>query len=269
MDPIAFRIGPLEVRWYGIIIMTATFVGGFVASREARRRGENPDHVWNGLLLCVLLGIIGARLYHVFSSPQGFIGWEYYREHPVEIIAFWRGGFAGLGIFGAILGGVLGVFIYTWRRKLGFFHWLDIGAPGLILAQAIGRWGNFVNQELYGYPTDLPWGIYIAPEYRLPGLEKFERFHPCFLYESIWNLAGFLVLMYISRRYEERLLEGDVFCLYLIWYPFGRFFIEALRPDAWLIRGIPAAQIFSVIILLTSIGVMLYRRVRAKSVNDQ
>ena len=268
MNPIAFRLGPLAVHWYGIILVVAVLVAAYVASLEARRRGQDPDHVWNALLLCLILGIIGARLYHVFSSPRGGMqGWEYYRQHPIAILQIWRG---GLGIYGAVAGGVLGVYIYARLNKLNFLQWVDIGAPGLILAQAIGRWGNFVNQELYGYPTNLPWGIPIDPPYRISPYDDLSvyppstRFHPTFLYESLWCLLGFIVLMYVARRYADRLLDGDIICLYAIWYPLGRFFIEALRPDAWLIGGIPAAQIFAVISVVVSSAVILYRHRRAR-----
>jgi len=266
MDPIAFRLGPISVYWYGIIIVVAVLVAAYIASLEAKRRGQNPDHVWNALLLCLLLGIIGARLYHVFSSPRGgMLGWDYYRQHPIAIFQIWRG---GLGIYGAVAGGLLGVYIYARLNKLSFLQWADIGTPGLILAQAIGRWGNFVNQELYGYPTNLPWGITIDPPYRIPPYDDLTvypadtRFHPTFLYESLWNLLGFILLMYVARRYSKRLLDGDILCLYAIWYPVGRIFVEALRPDAWLIRGIPAAQIFAVIAIVVSVATILYRHRR-------
>jgi len=168
MDPIAFHIGPLSVHWYGITIVVATLVGSYVANLEAKRRGQDPDHVWNALLLCLVLGIIGARLYHVFSSPRGgMLGWDYYRQNPVAILQIWHG---GLGIYGAVVGGLLGIYIYARLNKLSFLQWADIGAMGLILAQVIGRWGNFINQELYGYPTNLPWGIAIAPPYSYPPL---------------------------------------------------------------------------------------------------
>jgi len=268
MDPIAFRLGPLAVHWYGIIIVVAVLVAAYVASLEARRRGQDPDHVWNALLLCLVLGIIGARLYHVFSSPRGgMLGWDYYRQNPIAILQIWRG---GLAIYGAVAGGILGVYIYARLNKLSFLQWVDIGTPGLILAQAIGRWGNFVNQELYGYPTSLPWGIPIAPPYRIPPYDNLTvypastRFHPAFLYESLWNLLGFLLSMYVARRYADRLLNGDVFCLYAIWYPVGRIFVEALRPDAWLIRGVPAAQIFAAIAIVVSGGIILYRHRRTR-----
>ena len=129
----------------------------------------------------------------------------------------------GLGIFGAIIGGALGLIIYTRWKKLGTLRWLDIFAPGLILAQAIGRWGNFFNQELYGYPTDLPWGLYIDPAHRLAGYESFSHFHPLFLYESLWNLLGFVGLMEVGRKLSSLLRDGDIFLLYVIYYGVGRF----------------------------------------------
>lgn len=265
--PIAFRLGPLAVHWYGIIIVVSVLVAAYIASLEAKRRGQDPDHVWNALLLCLVLGIIGARLYHVFSSPRGgMVGWDYYRQNPLAILQIWHG---GLAIYGAVAGGLLGVYIYARLNKLSFLQWADIGTPGLILAQVIGRWGNFINQELYGYPTSLPWGITITPPYRIPPYNDLTlypastRFHPTFLYESLWNLLGFLLLMYVARRYSDRLLDGDVLCLYAIWYPMGRIFVEALRPDAWLIRGIAAAQIFAAIAFVVSVGTILYRHRRA------
>jgi phosphatidylglycerol:prolipoprotein diacylglycerol transferase len=267
--PIAFHLGPLPVHWYGIIIVSAVLVAAYVASLEAKRRGQDPDHVWNALLLCLALGIIGARLYHVFSSPRGgMVGWDYYRQNPIAILQIWYG---GLAIYGAVIGGLLGVYIYARLNKLSFLQWVDIGTPGLILAQVIGRWGNFINQELYGYPTNLPWGITITPPYRIPPYDDLTlyptstRFHPTFLYESLWNLLGFLLLMYVTRRYLDRLLDGDVFCLYAIWYPVGRILVEALRPDAWLLRGIAAAQIFAAIAIVVSVGIILYRHRRAGS----
>ena len=267
--PIAFRLGPFAVHWYGIIIVTAVLVAAYVASLEARRRGQDPDHAWNALLLCLVLGIIGARLYHVFSSPRGgMMGWDYYRQNPIAILQIWHG---GLGIYGAVAGGILGVYTYARLNNLSFLQWTDIGAPGLILAQAIGRWGNFINQELYGHPTNLPWGITITPPYRIPPYDNLTlypattRFHPAFLYESLWNLLGFLLFMYVARRYSDRVLDGDLFCLYAIWYPVGRIFVEALRPDAWLIRGIPAAQIFAALAIVVSVSAILYRHRRARS----
>ncbi|HID87318.1 MAG TPA: prolipoprotein diacylglyceryl transferase [Anaerolineae bacterium] len=265
MSPIAFRIGPLTIYWYGLLITVGVLAGGYVATLEARRRGQNADHVWNGLILCLIFGLIGARLYHVISSPAGGVGWSYYRQHPLDIIAFWKGGLRGLGIYGAIVGGIAAVYLYARLNRLDVLTWLDIGAPGLILGQAIGRWGNFFNQELYGYPTDLPWGIPIDPAYRLEqfrSLPPDARFHPTFFYEFLWNLLVFAVLMAVGRRYADRLLRGDIILLYAILYPLGRFFIEYQRPDAWTVGGVAVAQLLAVVSIVLSGAIMAYRHRR-------
>jgi phosphatidylglycerol:prolipoprotein diacylglycerol transferase len=263
---VAFRIGPLTVYWYGIIIVTAVLVAGWVAAFEARRRGENEDHVWNALIIVVLLGIVGARLYHVFSSPAGgALGWEYYREHPEAIFQIWNG---GLAIYGAIAGGVLGILLYVYRAKLSIWRYLDIGAPALLIGQAIGRWGNFVNQELFGPPTTLPWGIKIDEFHRFPPFHDLSqyplemRFHPVFLYESLWNLIGFVLIMVAGRKWAAKLKEGDLFLAYLIWYPVGRLWVEALRPDAWKIGNIPTAQIISLVLIVVAVVALALRHRR-------
>jgi len=281
MPPISptFSIGPLTFHWYGIIIVLGALAGAYVASLEAKRRGQDPEHVWNGLTWCLIAGIVGARLYHIFSTPQGTsIGFEYYFvTHPFEpvdifgvtipiptALMIWNG---GLGIFGAIAGGVLALVIYTRHYHLSLATWLDIAALGIPLGQAIGRWGNFINQELYGPPTDLPWGIPIDAQHRIPpytDLTRYPleatRFHPVFLYESLWNLAAFVALLVVSRRYQARLKDGDVISLYLILYGIGRIFVEALRPDAWLIGGIPAAQLVSAAVVVVGVGSIAWRR---------
>jgi phosphatidylglycerol:prolipoprotein diacylglycerol transferase len=272
-DPIAFQIGPLTIYWYGLLIATGALVGAYVASLEARRRGFDPDHVWNGLVVCLILGLIGARLYHVISSPVGSAqGWSYYRENPLEIIRFWEGGrltgISGLGIYGAIVGGLLGLYLYTRFAGLNFLTWADIGIPGLAMGQAIGRWGNYFNQELYGYPTDLPWGIPIDMAHRLPqfrDLPPETRFHPTFLYESLWNLLTVGILLYVARRFEGKLYNGDVLLLYGILYPLGRFLTEFQRPDAWKIAGIPTAQIIAVVSIVVCAALLVYRhRLRSR-----
>lgn len=259
MGPIALHLGPLSIRWYGILIVLGVMLAAYVGSREARRRGENPEHVWNMLLLVLVFGIAGARLYHVFSSPEGgSLGWEYYRQNPLAILQVWKG---GLAMYGAVAGGVLGLWLYTRWNRLPFLRWLDIGIPGVLLAQAVGRWGNFFNQELYGPPTNLPWGIYIAPANRLPGLEGFSKFHPVFLYESIYCLIGFVLIVYLARRIGPLLVEGDVFLMYLIYYPAGRFFIEFMRPDAWRFGGIAAAQAFALVaVAFGAVGIFVRHR---------
>jgi len=265
MRGVAFNIGPLPVHWYGIIVVCAAMVGAWVATIEAKRRELDPDEVWNGLIVALILGIIGARLYHVFSSPAGgSVGWSYYRQNPLAILKIWEG---GLGIYGAIVGGAAGVLLYCLIRKFSPLEWLDVGAPGLAAAQVIGRWGNFVNQELYGPPTDLPWGITISPENRIipyNDLTRYPattRFHPVFLYESLWSLLGFALLMWVGRRFKDRLRKGDIFLLYLVWYPLGRFFVEYLRPDAWVLGPLAAAQVFALIVVaLAVVGIVILHR---------
>ncbi len=286
MPPISpsFNIGPLSIHFYGIIIVAGALVGGYVASIEARRRGEEPEHVWNALTWCLIGGILGARLYHVLSSPQGdVVGFQFYFvTNPFETIRIfgasipfptalmiWNG---GLGIFGGVAGGVLALALSASRHGLSILRWLDIAAPGLSLAQAIGRWGNYINQELYGPPTTLPWGIRIDAEYRLPQFADLSRypvqttrFHPVFLYESLWNLAAFIALMVVGRRFKDRLVDGDIASLYLILYGLGRLFIEALRPDAWLVGGIATAQIVSAVMIVAGAVLMVWRRQQSQS----
>jgi phosphatidylglycerol:prolipoprotein diacylglycerol transferase len=236
---IAFEVGPVVVHWYGLLVVVGTLVGGYVATREARRRGEDPGHVWDGLIWAIALGFLGARLYHIFSTPaNGSGGFRFYSENPLAVLWVWDG---GLGIYGAIAGGVVGVWLYARRHRLKAWRWLDVGAPGLALAQAIGRWANYVNQELYGPPTTLPWGLRIGANHRIPRYEDLARypthttrFHPTFFYESLWCLGVFVLLAWGRRRWAGRLRDGDVFLAYLALYAAGRLWIESFfRPDAW------------------------------------
>ncbi len=252
MNPIIFTLGPFEVRWYGVLIMTGVALGAYFGTRLARKRGINTDHIWNVLILAVILAIIGARLYHVFSTPADCppdatyaCGWPYYKHHFFEAFAFWKGGFQGLGIYGAIAGGALGVVIYSWLNKLNPLVLLDMGGIGLAFGQFVGRWGNYINQELYGPPTTLPWGITINPNrlHQPPPDGRYDlKYHPTFLYESLWCLVIFIILYNVYSRLGHKLRDGDVFFGYIILYPLGRFFIEFLRPDAWKIGGLATAQ---------------------------
>ena len=264
LDPILIHItADFGIHWYGILIVSGVMLGALYASWRANQDGENSDHVWNGLIAAIILGIIGARLYHVFSEPAGgAVGWSYYRQHPIEILYIWHG---GLGIYGAIVGGALGVALYAWRARLRPLQWLDYGAPGLALGQAIGRWGNFINQELYGPPTDLSWGLIIDPEFRIAPYNDLATyppetlFHPTFLYESVWCLVVFIVLALIAHKWKDRLLDGDMLLGYIIGYPLGRFFIEYLRPDAWMLGPIAAAQLFAIICVVGGVAVLIVR----------
>ncbi len=266
MDPVAFHIGSYPVYWYGIIITTGAVLGAWLASWLAQQRGQNPDHVWNMLIIVLILGIIGARLYHVFSRPAVGIGWDYYKEHPMDIFIPRNGGFAGLGIYGGFIGGIIGVLGYTWYKKLNFFQWADFAAPGLLLAQSVGRWGNFVNQELFGPPTTLPWGIKIDcvnrqfyEQYNCNILGPDTRFHPTFLYESIWNFAGVVLMVLAFKKFGDKLRTGDLLFFYLIYYPLGRFFIELFfRPDAWTLGSLPTASVISLISMTIGVLGLLY-----------
>lgn len=265
---VAFSIPWLDgssfpIYWYGILIVCGALAGAYVASLEAKRRGIDPDHVWNALLIALILGVIGARLYHVISSPVGTnIGFSYYMQNPMEILNFRQG---GLGIYGAVAGGVIALWLYARYAKLNLAILLDIGAPGLALGQAIGRWGNFANQELYGFPTTLPWGIPIDAAHRLPIFadltqypEATTRFTPTFLYESLWNLGVFIVLLLIARRWKNE-KPGDLMLLWGMLYGLGRFLVEFQRPDAWLISGIATAQLIGLALIILCGVTLMYR----------
>ncbi|APV43528.1 phosphatidylglycerol:prolipoprotein diacylglycerol transferase [Dehalogenimonas formicexedens] len=249
----SFQIGPFNIHMYGVMLALGALAAIFIAYIEARRRGENPDHLFNMALIVIPLGVIGARLYHVIDQ------WSYYSANPGKII-----GGAGLGIFGAVAGGLLGLIIYTSWKKLNLLRWADILAPGLILAQGIGRWGNFFNQELYGYPTSLPWGIPIDPAHRLPGFEQYTHFHPLFLYESILDITGFVFLMIIGRKLKDRLKNGDIMLMYFIWYGVVRFILEGFKIEVWTIGGIPTARWISGALVI-GCSIILWLRHRGKN----
>ncbi len=201
---------------------------------DAPWRIWDPDNVWNGLVVVLILAVIGARIYHILTpSPSmaavGITSPLDYLRNPAKMLDFRSG---GLGIYGGIAGGALGLWWYTRRKRIPMFAWADLGVIGLALGQVYGRWGNFFNQELYGRPTDLPWAITIDPTYRLPAYAEFSHFHPAFLYESLWNLLTFLVLYTLFRRFRHRLLTGDLMAIYLIFYAIGRTLLETVRLDS-------------------------------------
>ena len=262
-DAYGIHLGPLYFRYYGMIIMAGAVVGALVARRILSKREKDPDLVWDALIWALIFGVIGARLYHVFTPSQSLldagIDTRYYLTHPLDILLTWNG---GLGMPGALIGGAFGLYIFTRRRKLAYLDLLDAAAPAIAIGQAIGRWGNFVNQELYGPPTDLPWGIPIKPANRLAGFESFERFHPLFLYESIWNLLNAAVLYLLWKRYGDRLKPGDLFLVYLIGYPVGRFLLEFLRLDYVPMAGINLNQAVMLATAVVSGAVLIWRHRR-------
>lgn len=257
VDPILIQIGPFALRWYGIILVTGIIVATWIASRYVQRRGYDGEAMWDMLIWVLIPALIGARLYYVFiQSARGPEGLGRFLENPWSILQIWTG---GIHIYGAFIFGGIAVWLYTRVRKLPLLVYLDAIALGALLGQAIGRIANFINQELYGPPTTLPWGLRIDPEHRIQpyhDLGRFPestRFHPLFLYESLWNLLGFGLLFWISRRFEQRLRPGDIFLMYLIWYPLGRFFIEFIRTDSWFFPGTP----FNVVHILSALTIVI------------
>ncbi len=253
----AFHIGPfhignftldIPVYWYGIMIMLGVIAASFLSYREARRRGEDPEHVWQMFPWVLVAGIVGARLGFVLSKlndpPPG--GWNL-----GNVFAIWTG---GLSIQGAVIFGALAVIIYCNRNRLSFFKWGDIIVPGVAFAQAIGRWGNFFNQEAFGGPTTLPWGIPISTDRQLAVAGQVYgenvRFHPTFAYEMIWDLINFGLLMWLGRQKRLRLLEGDLIWVYIVVYSVGRFVIEGIRVDSSKVNGIPLPQIIAILSII-------------------
>ena len=284
MNPVIFQIGPFALQWYGLFIVGGAVLAAYIASRSAARAGENPDHIWNLLAWTLVLGIIGARAYHVFSSPADGGGWSYYRQHPLETINFWNGGFRGLGIYGGLIGGLLAILIYAWRYQLNPLKYLDFITPNIPLAQALGRLGNFVNQELYGQATSVPWAFHINPRYPCaipPNLPvdiqacgspnvtpqslawyATHGFHPTFFYEIGWSLLTFSLLAWIIWRYGHRLRRGDTVFMYLIAYPLGRFWVESFRPDAWTLGSLATAQWIALGSIAVGLFGLLWRHAR-------
>jgi phosphatidylglycerol:prolipoprotein diacylglycerol transferase len=258
--PQGFYLGPIYVRYYAIILIVGVFAGGWLAAREAKRRDYDPDIVWDMLIWLFIGGVVGARLWHVFTPTPAAIAEGrttlFYLTHPFDLINIRNG---GLGIPGAIIGGVIALFFFARKNGINFAEWTDIAAPGLALGQAIGRWGNYINQELYGAPTDLPWKIYIEPLYRLPGFKTQEYYHPLFLYESLWNLANMVFLIWLMRRFGDRIKYGDIFLVYLIIYPVGRFFLDFLRLDAAMLSGYNANQITMAVVAILSALALFWR----------
>ncbi|MSQ26379.1 MAG: prolipoprotein diacylglyceryl transferase [Dehalococcoidia bacterium] len=245
--------GGFKLRWYSTMVALGLVAGTLIAAVEARRRKEDDRHVYNAVLLALPLALIGARLYHVVHE------WSFYSANPSEIVRIDKG---GIGIYGAIAGSILAIWIYTRVQKLPFSRWLDIGAPGLLLGQAIGRWGNYFNQELYGKPMDLPWAIHIPLDKRETGYEAFSTYHPLFLYESLLNLLGVAVLMLVARRFAGKLKDGDIALMYGVWYGTVRLSLEGLRIGNWHLGDLPTATIISLAAIVGCGGALAYRHLR-------
>jgi phosphatidylglycerol:prolipoprotein diacylglycerol transferase len=255
-----FTIFGFKIYFYGILIMLGAIAATWLAAYRAKEYGQDGEMAWDLLPWALIGGIVGARLWHILTPPASMveqgITTAYYLTHPIEMLKIRNG---GLGIPGAVIGGFLAVWVYTHRKEISVLTWADIIAPGLALAQAIGRWGNFFNQELYGAPTALPWKIFIEPARRLPEYAGVEYYHPLFLYESIWNLLNMGFLIWAGRRFRNWLKNGDLFLLYAIFYAVGRFSLEFLRLDPSPVAGINVNQTLMAVIGIGATVILVAR----------
>src|SRR3989442_1322421 len=252
---IAFQVGPLTIRWYGILMATAILVGFWLADREAKHEGLPSEKVLNAGQWAIIAGLIGARIYEVIFN------WDYYGRHLAKIPAVWEGGLAIHG--GLIAGTLVGLWVAS-RERLPIRQALDVAAPSIALGQAIGRWGNFFNEEAFGTPTSLPWKLYISPQNRPLQYASSEYFHPTFLYESIWDLAVFVALISVRRRLSGR--PAAVFYLYIALYSVGRFLIEAIRLDSFWLGPFRVPQIASLVGICLALILLFVTRPGEKAV---
>ena len=245
-----WHLGPLPLRAYALCIIAGVIVAVVVGNRRFVARGGQPGTVADVATTAVPFGLLGARLYHVVTSPAAYL------EEPIKALYVWEG---GLGIPGGVLGGVLSGYVVCRRRGISPGAFADAVAPGVVLAQAVGRFGNWFNQELYGRPTKLPWALEIDEEHRRPGLLDIVTYHPTFLYEALWNVGVALVVVWADRRY--RLGGGRVFALYLALYAVGRAWIEALRiDDANTFFGVRLNVFVMGVVLAGSVAYLVRRR---------
>ena len=264
IDPVIFTIGKFSLRWYGVIVMIGVIVGSLIVEREIKRRGENGDRIWDALVWILPIGIIGARLWFVLNATLG--GNRFYIENPASIVKIWEG---GLHIYGGLLLGAIALIIFLRNNKLDVWLFFDAAGPALLVGQAIGRIANFINQELYGPPTTMPWGIPITMSHRLPefrNLSEATRFHPTFAYEMLWNFAVAGLLLWLSRRYEKEFKPGTVFASWLMLAGFGRVWIEFFRPDQPKIEALDISYTAVVAGLMAIVGAVMLM-VRYKAIN--
>jgi phosphatidylglycerol:prolipoprotein diacylglycerol transferase len=257
IDPVIFtiRIGSfaLPVYWYGVIVVTGIIVGGWLTQREVERRGEDPELVWDALIWLLFAGIIGARAWYVINDIAG--GSSHFLQDPIQILNIRAG---GLHIYGAFALGSLVLYYYARRNNIDMLLFLDAVAPGLLIGQGIGRIANFINQELYGPPTDLPWGVQISAQNRIVPYNNLTeyppetRFHPTFFYELIWNALAAGLLLWLGRRYKDKLKPGSIFAGWAVLAGLGRFVLEWFRPDQPTIPGtmISYSRIFAGLLFL-------------------
>ncbi len=253
IDPIAVSLGPIQIHWYGVIIGVGIALALFLAMREGERRGLHKDIFPDLMLWAIPIAIISARIYYVAFE------WDYYSQNPGDIIKIWNGGIA---IHGALIGSVITAIVFSRKKNISFWKLADIAAPSIILGQAIGRWGNFINQEAHGGEVTRSFleGLFL-PEFIINQMYiDGAYYHPTFLYESIWNLLGFVLLMSLRRI---NLRQGEIFLSYVIWYSIGRFFVEGMRTDSLMLtESLRIAQTISIALILLAVGLIVYRRVK-------
>lgn len=245
MDRVAFSIFGIDVMWYGVLMATGMILGTIIALKEAKRVGIKEDDVLDLAIFAIPAGLLGARLYYVIFN------WGYYSKNLSQILNF-RGG--GMAIHGALIAGILTGYIFTKIRKINFLKMADTVIIGMPLAQAIGRWGNFINNEAHGGPTDLPWGIMVD------GI----KVHPTFLYESIWNVGVFVVLWLFRKKKQY---EGQIIVWYVGLYSLGRFFVEGLRTDSLMLGSLRMAQVISLTGVIGAIIAHIYLSKKSKQNN--
>ena len=250
--------------------MGGVIAGLVLVRKQARLKNLDENFLFDAVPWILFGGIVGARLSHVFTPPpsmiaQGFTT-EYYLKNPLAALNLRAG---GLGIPGAVIGGLLIFLWFSWRKKQPFLVWIDVIAPAIPLGQAIGRWGNFFNQELYGAPTDLPWAIFIDPAHRFAEFAEEAYYHPIFLYESLWNLGSVFLLLWISRKFGGWLKKGDVFLFYLISYPLIRILLDFVRLDASQVGGLNANQTFMIVVIIFAIFMLIWRHRIRNTASDE
>ena len=268
-DPIAIQLGPLPVYWYGIGYALGLAAAYLVMVRLAQRAGEDPEILGNAMIIVAVAALIGGRAYHVIDQ------WALYKDDPIRIFL---PPYSGLGVYGGIATGTIAAYLYARYKGLPFLRWADIVAPGLFAMEAIARWGNFFNQELYGTPTSLPWGIpidcahrvaaYVCPPGSLPTDTLGQHFHPLFLYESISGAIGAVVLIWLGFHARRWLRPGDLLLLFFVWYGVVRFALETFRVDNWTFFGVPVAQIVSILVVVPAMAILASRHRRGHPLDE-
>lgn len=250
INPTAFHIGPIAIRWYGILITTGIVLAFIVVQKEMVKRGMHPDFLTDLLIWAVPISIISARIYYVIFS------FDLYKDRPLDMIKIWEGGIA---IHGALIGAFVTTYFYTKKKGISFWKVADIAAPGILIGQIIGRWGNFINQEAHGGPVSEKFlETAIIPDWIMDQMTiNGVTYHPTFLYESLWNVVGLIIILLLRR---VRLKRGEMFLFYLTWYSIGRYFIEGMRTDSLYGGDLRAAQIVSIVAIIVSIILFVKRR---------